>query len=168
MGDYRNYPFMVKVDMKIAIAYFFTNPYRTVRKHLQKKGVKNPYQYGETPLKALDSLVMAAGGVKKYHYFADLGAGRGRLCEFIQKRYGCKVFAYEQMSLFVKKGKKLFPKVSFVSGDFLKKDLSSMDLIYLYGTMMTENEILTFAQKISKSTKIITISYPLTDYDSRF
>jgi hypothetical protein len=168
MEDYRNYPFMIKADIKLSLSYFFINPYRLVRKHLEKKGIKNPYQYGETPLKTLALLVDAAGGIQKYQYFADLGAGRGRACYFIQKKYQCKVFAFEQMSVFVNKGEKLFPKVNFILGDFLEKDLSCLDLIYLYGTMMAEKEIVAFAQKISKDTKVITISYPINDYDSRF
>ncbi len=162
------YPFMIKADLKLRLSYLFINPYRHVRKYLQKKGLENPYQYGETPLKAIDALIEAAGGLKKYQYFADLGAGRGRLCYFVQMKYQCKVFAFEQMQTFVEKGQKLFPNVHFVLGNFLNKDLSSIDLIYLYGTMMTENEILTFVEKIRGKTKIITISYPLSDYDSRF
>ncbi len=164
----RKYLYMVRADVKLSLSYLFLNPYRHLRKHLQKKGEKNPYQYGETPLKAIEELINAAGGLKNYQYFADLGAGRGRLCYFVQKKYQCKVFAFEQMKKFVKKGEKLFPNVQFILGDFLTKDLSSMDLIYLYGTMMTEKEILEFVNKIKGRTKIITISYPLSDYDSRF
>ena len=164
----RKYFYMVRADIKLSLAYLFLNPYRHLRKHLQRKGEKNPYQYGETPLRAIEELINAAGGLKKYQYFADLGAGRGRLSYFVQKKYQCKVFAFEQMKKFVKKGKKLFPNVEFILGDFLTKDLSYMDLIYLYGTMMTEKEILEFVNKIKGRTKIITISYPLSDYDSRF
>jgi hypothetical protein len=168
MGNYSKYPFMIKVDLQLWGSYFFINPYRALRKYLQKKGVKNPYQYGETPISVIDKLVEVAGGLEKYQYFADLGAGRGRVCAFIQNKYKCKVFAFERFEPFVKRGRKLFPQIKFISGDFLTKDFSSIDLIYLYGTMMTEKEILLFTSKVSKGTKVITISYPLTDYDSRF
>jgi hypothetical protein len=166
--EYSRYPFMFKADLKLNRAYFFVNPYRAVRKFLQKRGESNPHQYGETPLNVIESLIDAAGGLKKYQYFADLGAGRGRMSFFVQKMYGCKVFAYEQLEVFVKKGMKLFPKVQFIAGDFLEKDLSKMDLIYLYGTMMKEEEILECIKKIGRNSRVITISYPLTDYDSRF
>ena len=159
---------MLKPDLRLRFSYLFLNPYRHVRKYLQKKGVINPYQYGETPLKTIEDLIEAAGGLKKFQYFADLGAGRGRLCYFVQKKYECKVFAFEQMEKFVKKGEKLFPNVHFILGNFLSKDLSSIDLIYLYGTMMTECEIIEFVKKVKGKTRVITISYPLTDYDSRF
>ena len=159
---------MLKVDLKLYFSYFFINPFRTVRKFLQRKGVDNPYQYGETSIKTIDKLVKEAGGIEKYQYFADLGAGRGRAAYFIQKKYGCKAYAYEQVPIFVDKGSKLFPKVKFICRDYLNEDLSLMDLIYLYGTMMTESEILSFVNKVSSNTKVITISYPLTDYDSRF
>ena len=168
MNEYIRYPFMIRIDLKLTCAYFFVNPYRAVRKYLQKRNVKNPHQYGETPLAAIESLIEAAGGIKKYQYFAELGAGRGRLAYFVQEYYGCKVFAYEQLKLFVRKGLKLFPKINFIHGDFLDKDLSKMDLIYLYGTMMAEEEINKLVEKISKRSRVITISYPLTDYDSRF
>ncbi len=168
MGEYRAYPFMVGIDFRLWLSYFFINPYRALRKDLQKKGVKNPYQYGETPLCVIDELISLSGGLQRYQHFADLGAGRGRVCAFVQKKYGCRVFAYEQFATFYKKGRRLFPKISFISGNFLNKDFSSIDLIYLYGTMMTEKEILAFTQKVAKNTKVITISFPLTEYDSRF
>jgi hypothetical protein len=159
---------MLKADLFLFLSYLWVNPYRHLRKFLQKKGVENPYQYGETPLKIIETLIDAAGGLKEYQYFADLGAGRGRLSYFVQKKYQCKVFAFEQLALFVNKGKKLYPNVEFILGNFLDKELFSIDLIYLYGTMMSEDEILSFVKKIKGNTKIITISYPLSDYDSRF
>jgi len=168
MGEYRAYPFMVGIDLRLWFAYFFINPYRALRKFLQKHGVKNPYQYGETPLSVIEELIEAAGGIQKYQHFADLGAGRGRVCAFVANKYKCKVYAYERFPLFVKKGKKLFPQVNFILGDFLESDFSSIDLVYLYGTMMSEKEILAFTQKVKRHMKVITISFPLTDYDSRF
>ena len=59
------------------------------------------------------------------------------------------------------------PSVAFTK-NLPVKDFSSIDLIYLYGTMMTEKEILLFTSKVGRGAKVITISYPLTDYDSRF
>jgi len=168
MWQYRNYPFMIKVDFRLWWSYLLINPYRASRKYLQNKGEKNPYQYGETPLCVIDALVTSAGGLQKYQLFADLGAGRGRITAFIQEKYRCKAFAFEQMAMFVKKGKKLFPKVDFIEGNFLEKDLSKMDLIYLYGTMMSKRDILAFVAKVPKNARVITVSYPLTDYDSRF
>jgi hypothetical protein len=168
MCKYFLYPNMLKVDVRLFFAYFFHNPYRVVRKFLQKRGERKPHQYGETPLEAIEKLIKLSGGILNFQHFADLGAGRGRLAYFVEDRFKCKVFAYEQVELFVKKGKKLFPKVTFILGDFLEKDLSKLDLIYLYGTMMTEKQILKFVNKIKGSTKIITISYSLNHYDSRF
>lgn len=168
MKEYIKYPFLAWIDIKLFIAYFFLNPYRAVRKYLQKKGVKNPHQYGETPINVIVELIEKAGGLKKYQYFADLGAGRARVAGFVQHKYRCKVFAYEQLEKFVKKGRKLFPRIHFIQGNFLEKDLSKLDLIYLYGTMMKEEEIFAFIKRIKSHTRIITISYPLTDYDSRF
>lgn len=168
MGEYRTYPFMLWIDVRLWFSYFFVNPYRALRKDLQKKGVKNPYQYGETPLSTLQKLISEAGGLQRYQYFADLGSGRGRLCVFVKKIYRCRVFGIERFKLFVDKSRRLFPSIKFVLGNFLDLDISSMDLIYLYGTMMTEKEILAFTKKVSAHTRVITISYPLNDYDSRF
>ncbi|MCH9811207.1 class I SAM-dependent methyltransferase [bacterium] len=168
MNEYICYPFLIKIDIKLFFSYFFLNPYRAVRKHLERKGERSPHQYGETPVKVIEKLIKASGGINKYQYFVDLGAGRGRVCAFVQKIFGCKVFAFEQLRVFVKKGKKLFPKVHFTYGNFLDQDLKKFDLIYLYGTMMKEKEIVAFTQKVGQRTRVITISYPLTDYDSRF
>lgn len=150
------------------MSYMFINPYRVVRKYLQKRGESNPYQYGETPLMVIDKLITKAGGIAKYQHFGDLGAGRGRLSYFIKRKFGCQVFAFEQVSLFAQLGKKIFPKITYVEGDFLSHDISSLDVIYLYGTMMKEKEILSLTKKIGRKTKVITISYPLSAYDSRF
>lgn len=166
--EYCRYPFMIKVDLMLMSAYFFINPYRALRKYLQKRGESNPHQYGETPPEVIETLIDAAGGIKRYQYFADLGAGRGRISFFVQKFYGCRVFAYEQLEVFVRKGRKLFPKVQFTLGDFLEADLSKMDIIYFYGTMMKESEILAFVSKVKKGCRVISVSYPLTNYDSRF
>ena len=168
MHEYFCYPFLIKIDIKLFFSYFFLNPYRAVRKHLQRKGERSPHQYGETPASTLYRLIEAAGGINKYQYFVDLGAGRGRVCAFVQKVFGCKVFGFEQIKAFVSKGKKLFPNVHFIHGNFLEADLKKFDFIYLYGTMMKEKEIVAFTQKVGQRTRVITISYPLTDYDSRF
>jgi hypothetical protein len=151
--------------------YFFLNPYRVCRKFLQKQGAVDIYQYGETPLSTINSLCVAAGLSKKDHFF-ELGAGRGKTAFFIRKAFGCKVTAIEQIPLFVRIAKWVnrlsVSDIEFRCEDFLTSDLSEASLIYLYGTCLPDDLITGLCKKFLPHQKIISISYPLSDYDPRY
>jgi len=57
--------------------------------------------------------------------------------------------------------------LTFLSEDFFEADLHEATVIYLYGTSMQDSEIKKLTAKFSdlrKGTKIITVSFPLSDY----
>jgi hypothetical protein len=56
---------------------------------------------------------------------------------------------------------------AFTLGDITTMNLSSATVIYLYGTCLQDDQIEKIARNMKKlpsATKIITVSYPLTDY----
>jgi hypothetical protein len=62
-------------------------------------------------------------------------------------------------------------KLCFSCADFLTADLSQATVIYLYGTCLKDTTIDALADRfstLSKEVKIITVSFPLSDYSSSF
>ena len=53
----------------------------------------------------------------------------------------------------------------------MKSDFSKASVIYIFGSCLTQKQIEALIEKlfyVQKSTKIITISYPLNQYSSHF
>lgn len=151
--------------------YLFHNPYRVSRKFLQRRGDSDVHLYGETPLKTIDKLCLEAGITKDDHLF-ELGAGRGKTSFYVRERFGCNVTAIEQIPLFVNKAKQLNKLLSlgvtFLCEDYCLADLSKATLIYLYGTCLPDDLIYKLCKQFRAGQKIISISYPLSDYDPQF
>ena len=160
------------VDFTMLSAYFFQSPYRIARKFHQ--GLS---PYGETPFKTMKRIADKVG-ITPVDTVYELGSGRGRCCFFLAMFYGCIAVGFENVPKFVEIAsiiKKIFrvQKVSFFLQDIFDDfDLSGATVIYLYGTCLSDEEIVFLAHrfaKLKKGTKIITISYSLCDYvkDSR-
>ncbi len=129
------------------------------------------HQYGETTLITFDQMIQSVDLGPK-DTFIELGAGRGICSIWLAFFYPCKVIAVEQIPHFVfiiKLLKKIFflNNLEVLKQDFTKIDLSQASVIYLYGTCMKEEEILCLLKNLdslNKGTKIITISFPLTEF----
>ncbi len=151
--------------------YQLVNPYSICRKFLQNQGATDIHQYGETPLSTIESLCESAE-LKAEDHFLELGAGTGKTAFFVRDRFGCKVTAIEQIPLFVKIAKLAnrfsSAEIDFRCEDFLNSDLSNATVIYLFGTCLSDDVIETLCKKFISGQRIISISYPLSDYDPRF
>jgi hypothetical protein len=162
-------------DTMFFLLYLLFNPYRISRKFLEKRGEENIYVYGETPLitfaKILKHIKITSSDV-----FVEIGAGRGRSSIFASIFYPCHVIAVEWIPFFVKLAKLIkvslfLKKVSFLEENIYQSNLSQSTIIYLYGTCMSENEVLLLINKFStlkKGTKIITVSFSLNEYKEGF
>jgi hypothetical protein len=159
------------IDKDLAFSYLLLNPYEISKKFLQKRGEIDVHQYGETPLLTMDMIAKNAKLSAKDHLY-ELGSGRGRAAFFLNYFYGCRVTGVEWIQKFVEKGNKIAEKhcleVFFRNENFLHIDLSEASVIYLYGTMLPDSMIFQLCKKIRKGTKVITVSYPLSDYDPNF
>jgi hypothetical protein len=168
---YKKFSFLF-FDITFKSLHLFFNPYKISRIFLQKKGDKDIHTYGETSLITWEKIVQEVNISSSDNLF-ELGSGRGRTCFWSYYFLSCKVVGIERIPFFVKTANLLIKifrikKVSFLEKDMFSLDYSLATTIYLYGTCLSEKEIFLLIEKfrkLDKKTKIITISYPLSDYD---
>ena len=153
--------------------YLFKNPYQISKRYLKRAREKDIHTYGETPLMTFQKVAEQAN-ICKDDIVLELGCGRGRGALFLNDFFKCQVVGVERIPHFVKIARHISDKqrvngVTFHCQNFIEADiLGKATCIYLYGTCMNDREItklLETLKKCSKGTRIVTISYPLTDYD---
>jgi SAM-dependent methyltransferase len=160
------------IDQDLSFRYLWQNPYELSKRFLQKRGEIEVHQYGETPLLTMDLIAQKAKLSSKDHLY-ELGSGRGRTSFFLHYFYGCRVTGIEWIPKFVEKGNAIARKhylldVVFRNANFLYTDLSEATIIYLYGTMLPDSRVFQLCKKIPKGIKVVSVSYPLSDYDPKF
>lgn len=161
----------VKVDAYLVASYLCYNPFHISKRFLLKRGDKDVYAYGETPLTTLEAIANECRLTKSDVVF-ELGCGRGRTCFWLHYFIGCRVVGVEQIPEFISRANHMVTKfhvdgVEFRQEDMLQTDLTGATTIYLYGTCLDK----VFIQKLIKKfetlpagTKIITISFPLQEF----
>lgn len=162
-----------KEDLALLITYLFNSPYVFSKRFLESKGQKEVYAYGETPLTTMEQIANECQFSSKDTIF-ELGSGRGRTCFWLQAFLNCRVVGIEFVPEFVEQANKIKEQfkvdtVEFRQEDMLEADLTGATAIYLYGTCLEDKAIKQLIQKFEKlpaGTKIVTVSYPLTDYTS--
>lgn len=167
---YRHLPYC-KIDFSLLMIYLFNSPFAVSKKFLQSKGEKEVYAYGETPLTTLDKIAHEC-----HLSFTDtvfeLGCGRGRTCFWLKEFIQCKVVGIDFVPEFIERAELIKNRfqvvnVEFRLGDLFQADLREATVIYLYGTSLESDDIKKLIEKFKKlpsGTKIITVSYPLSDY----
>ena len=155
-----------KLDQILLSNYRYKSPYYISKQYLKEKGAGQVHVYGETPLTTMEKIVREFG-IKKTDTILEMGAGRGRTSLFLGEFVGAKVIAYELIPEFVKKMVPS-PNVEMHTGDMFTADFSKVDGIYLYGTMLDDEEILALCEAFPKGVKIITVSYPLKEYSELY
>lgn len=136
---------------------------------------KNTNPYGETPFFTLDKIARNFGVLSKDIVY-DLGSGRGIALLWWATQVGCTTYGVDNYLPFIQLAKRVKERFSiinayFLEEDFLKVDLSRATVIYLYGTALPDAmiyQLITRFKQLGTSVKIITVSYPLSDYDSDF
>ncbi len=169
---YRNLSFFW-TDILLASRYAFKNPHRISRDFLAKRGESNVYQYGETPLTTLDFIACQCQILSKDIVY-ELGCGSGKTTFWLHSFVGCRVIAVDYLPLFIKRARWIKrmsrqEDVEFKNEDILTTDFKSATAIYLYGTCLEDEVIERLIgqfQMLPAGTKVITVSYPLTDYCS--
>lgn len=168
-------PELKACDRALLRCYRFQNPFRISRQFLQKKGEKEVHLYGETPLTLYEKI-----GIECQLTSADsvleLGCGRGRGLFFLMNRFGVSARGVDWIPVFIEKAQQVkerfsCARISFSCENFLQTDLQGHSLIYLFGTALDEYLIDRLVQQFKKlppTVKIVTVSYPLTDYSSAF
>lgn len=167
---YRSWPF-AKADLSLILMYFFDNPFSINRRFFTHRTNSQEYTYGETPLTSLDSIAKEAR-ITPQDVVYELGSGRGRTCFWLNHFMRCKVVGIELIPAFIQRAKRIQRKlkikgVEFKESDFMKADLHAATVVYLYGTCLedtTIKKLISHFKSLKKGTRIITVSYPLSDY----
>ena len=169
---YSNISFL-KADSYLVFLYLFNSPFTVSKNYLLGRGEKNLYTYGETPLTTLEYIARECRLSSKDKVF-ELGCGRGRTCIWLNQFIGCSVVGIDFVPTFIQRANETALRcnlsgVQFREEDILQSDLSGATVIYLYGTCYSTSFIQNLIQrfkKLARGTKIITISYALSDYTS--
>lgn len=163
------------IDRSLSKAYRFKTPYTLSRKFLERKGEKEVHLYGETYLTTYETIGKECGLTTKDRVL-ELGCGRGRGVFFLTTYFGAKVHGVEWIPQFVGIAQSIASKfhlerATFSCEDFMHTDLSGYSVIYLFGTCLKDEEIKRLIkrfQTLPKGVKIVTVSYPLTEYSPSF
>lgn len=163
------------VDLSLASQYLFRNPHRLSKAFLRKRGVANIYAFGETPLTTLDQIAKECG-ILSHDTLYELGCGSGRTCFWLSTFVKCRVIGVDYLPAFIQKAQRVkrwrrLAQIDFVQGDMLQIDLRKASFVYLYGICLEdaviEQLVLHFSQ-LSPQAKVISVSYPLTEYGHGF
>jgi hypothetical protein len=172
----RRFPAFLPFELALDQAYRFHNPFHICKKHLKQKGEQCPDAYGETPLPVLAKIAEECGLSSKDVLF-ELGCGRGRGAMFLSHLIGCHVVGIDWIPFFIQKAQtitaSIFPRLftDFRCVEMQFADLSGATVIFLYGTCLSDEIINTLTarfERLPPQVKIITVSYPLSDYNLRF
>lgn len=144
------------LDLSLLKAYRRANPYRLCRRFTKA------HSYGETPLTTMAYIAQQCA-LSPSDVVIEMGAGRGRVSLFLAEYLGCRVIAYEQVPPFVE-NMPSSPNLQICGQDMFSADFSVATAIYLYGTMLEDEEIERLCAKFPQGVKILTVSYPLSDY----
>lgn len=171
VSHYYSDPTFFKIDAYLVLSYFFKSPFKISRRFLKARGESDVYAYGETPLTTLEKIAQECRLSSRDHVF-ELGSGRGRTCFWLNQFIGCSVVGVDYVPQFVQRAHAVkvrfnVKNVQFRLEDFLQTNLSGATVIYLYGTCLETKAIEKLIERfltLPAGTKIITVSYPLTDY----
>ena len=155
-----------KCDQTLLNVYRENSPYQISKAYLAAQGAANVYAYGETPLTTVDKMVRECS-ITSEDTVIEMGAGRGRAALFLATYVGSKVIAYEQIPTFAEQIVDA-TRLEMRNEDMFAADFSKATVIFLYGTMLSDAEILRLCERFPKKVKILTVSYPLSDYHDEY
>lgn len=143
------------LDIGYSLIFLFFNPYRALRKSLQKEKAEEIYAYGETPYSTYEKIATEVN-ITPSDTWIEVGSGMGKGCFWLSCFTGCKVIGVEKMKSFVffsRLIQRLFriKGTLFLKGDIEKVKLSQADFIYLYGVWPKNTEAFGDATVISIS-----------------
>jgi len=147
------YPKFLWTDLRMASHYFLRGPYKLTE------------EYGETPLATLDKIAREFRILSK-DTVLELGCGTGRTCLWLRSFVGCRVIGVDHARALIQKAQSLGSSVEFRCEDILKTELNA-NILYFYGTSFPDDFIRKLTKRITDQ-KVITVSFPLRDYDKRF
>jgi len=160
---------LLVADFFIFTLYFLRSPYQVL------KGQSDFNPYGETPYSTLDKIAKECQ-ILSGDLVYDLGCGRGKTLFWLESHVGCRGVGVDNQPRFIRWAKRSaslfgFSRVQFIQEDFSKVDLRKASVIYLYGTAFPDEVIEALIEnfkRASSEVKIITVTYPLSDFSPHF
>ena len=172
-----SHPLFAQHDRMLKRAYRFRNPYRINQVFLKKKGETDIHNYGETPLTSLCTIAEQCG-LTPSDRVIELGCGRGRGVFFLSDVLGCQATGIEWIPEFVYLAQQISTEgvpqkgqIRWICQDMLEANLSEATCVYFCGTCFSDpfiKRLITLLSGLSSQVKIITVSYPLSDYSTLF
>jgi len=146
----------------------FPCPYQIASKFFREKGL-DPYLYGETPLWSVYRLFKILN-LPKNTQVMDLGAGDFKVSVFLNQVFDFQTIGVEYNPSFCEIGRRIktihqLKNFFIIEGNFLKEEAQVADVGFLFGSHLSDDEIKLMIDKIKKIKKVITVSFPLCDYD---
>lgn len=171
---YYGNPSFRKWDLTLLSSYLFKSPYSISKRYLLDHGAEDPYLYGETPITSMDVIARRCN-FSSSDLIYELGCGRGRCSFWLHAFMGCKVEGIEIIPEFVQIAQAVksyyeISNVNFTCMNILDVDYSKATAIYLCGTCFEEVLIKKIVKKLRETksgTKVVSVSYPLTDYTQK-
>ena len=132
----------------------------------------DPYTYGHTPLWTIYQIFKDLR-LKPQSQVLDLGAGDFQIPFFLNEVFKLKVFGIEKIPKFCLQANQIksqFYKddVIVLEGNYLELQLPKVDLAYLFGSNLSDDEIDRLIVKIENIPLVVTVSYPLSDYSKDY
>lgn len=167
---YRRLKFAL-LDIALHLVYFFQSPYHISKGFWKKRGASNVYLYGETPLSTLDQIAKECR-LLSHDHILDLGCGRGRSAFWLAYFVGCTVHAVDIIPTFIRRAERLkkwgkIDRAHFEAVEISHLPFEKASVIYFYGSSYSDEFIEKVVEKcrsLKKGTKIISVSYPLTEF----
>jgi SAM-dependent methyltransferase len=172
---YRRRPKFALIDLLLATQYLWKSPHRISKAFLMQRKARSIYTYGETPLTTLHLIAKECRILSKDLVY-DLGCGPARTCFWLRLFVGCRVVGIDHLPTFIQKANRVKKWSHLSTIDFLQREITEIDLnsatvIYLYGTCLEEEVIEKLVHNLNglkPNTRVITVSYPLTEYSPLF
>jgi hypothetical protein len=162
-----------KVDRLFKKLYLFQNPYAICKRFLKSQNAPCIDAYGETPLTVFHQMFLEAD-LTPQDCFVDLGCGRGRGVLFASSVWSVFSIGVDQIPFFCKQAQKLTchePKAQFVCQKISSFPMESGTFFYFYGLCLEEDDLIRSCQALQKmrsKAKLVTVSFPITEYSSDF
>ena len=155
----------------LRMSYLIDSPYWVSRRFQRRNGSKDLHVYGETPLPSL-ALIVDKAGITAGDYVFELGSGSGLTGLWLNAVKQCKVVVVEQIPLFCWRLKRTARRfrlsgIEIRRENYLQTSFQGADFIYLYGSNLEDAvicELVRRFQELPDTVRIITVSYPLSDY----
>jgi len=165
-----------EVDKAFLSFYKKSSPYKIAVNFNRYCHHQNIYSFGSTPLHVYAQILYRWLNLEPGS-FLELGSGTGRGLLFLSVFYSFPLKGVEINPTFVKTTQDLIDtfelsNIKISNQDYLLMDRFETDWIYLYEFFMTDKQFELVCEKLIKTskntTKIITVSFPLSEYHDKF